>query len=155
MSNYDVAKKWHDQIKDSGHSLNVFYEHEVIYSYGYHFPMALITKFNYEGKNIVLVNSNTYSNSTAKHLSHVRSVCNNDATIEMPTDLLKKFMDILRYNGDTKQIVSLKKEVAGLLNNEIAENENKLKRARVEWSKNNYKRQIDNRHEQLQVLAVI
>lgn len=150
MSNRQVAIKWREQIKDEGKSLNIFYEHEVIYSYGYHFPIAFITKYTYNGKNIVLMNSNRYSNTTSRHVHHVKMACIDDITIEMPTDLLKQFIKCLTYPMLTNAI---KSEVEAYILGKIANSEAKLKRARVhKWL---HEHDIREYREQLQALAVV
>lgn len=45
---------------------NMFYEDDVIYSYGYHFPMA-IRLYKEDGSEYYLFNNDSYSNSTSKH----------------------------------------------------------------------------------------
>ena len=65
-SNYDVAHRWANGIGDSCHGSNMFFEGDSIYSYGYHFRMAM----KYKG--VVLYNENRYSTTTAKHQSYVR-----------------------------------------------------------------------------------
>jgi hypothetical protein len=44
----------------------MFFEHETIYSYGYHFKLAQFVN-NKEGQRCVLINSKSYSNTTSKH----------------------------------------------------------------------------------------
>ena len=68
MNNRELFHRWANRVKDHGKSGNVFYEGPVLYSYGRHFPLAVLTgKAAPDGKEIVLVNSRTYSSTTAKH----------------------------------------------------------------------------------------
>lgn len=152
MNNKQVAQNWREQTKDNGHSLNMFFEQEVIYSYGYHFPMAYITKETYNGKTIVLQNSDRYSNTTARHLHHMRMECIGDAIVEMPTDLLKQFIKCLTYPMLTQEV---KNEVRSYLEKELGATEKKLVKARKDWSKEMYQRDIDNYREQIRALEVI
>lgn len=146
MSNKDVAAKWRAQIKDRGNSLNMFFEHDVIYSYGYHFPMAQITNKLYKGKAIILQNSDRYSNTTARHLSHMRGECYGDAVIEMSTDLLKK---AIRHDADINYIKDdIRKEIQERIDTATL----KRDRARKEWSKEMHQRDIDENLGQLEVL---
>jgi hypothetical protein len=61
------ANKLQENARNSGRTL--FFENKIIYSYGYHFPIAK----HYE--NFVLFTTRGYSNTTAKHISLVRSAC--------------------------------------------------------------------------------
>lgn len=69
VSPAQVAHLWANQIQDEaknpGH--NFWFKKDTIYSYGYHFPIAI----HYKG--IVLFTLQTYSNTTAKHIQAVRS----------------------------------------------------------------------------------
>lgn len=77
---------------------NVFFEQNVLYSYGHHFPMAVFhdkkVKFRKgwkitadTDKTIVLINSRKYSNTTAKHLSEARSALSQYTQIECPAPM--------------------------------------------------------------------
>ena len=39
-NHHEVCHFWANQIQDSGKASNMFYERDIIYSYGYHFPIA-------------------------------------------------------------------------------------------------------------------
>lgn len=66
-----VAHYWANQVQDEARSTDgrLFFENKTIYSYGRHFPIA--THY----KDVVLFTLDTYSNTTAKHISEVRSAC--------------------------------------------------------------------------------
>lgn len=68
-SHYDVAHRFANGIGERCHGNNVFFEGDTIYSYGYHFPMAI----KYNGK--LLFNDARYSVSTSKHQAIVLSAC--------------------------------------------------------------------------------
>lgn len=51
---------------------NVFFKEDKIYSYGYHYLLAEFIK-NEKGDEAIMINDNGYSNTTAKHISQVRS----------------------------------------------------------------------------------
>lgn len=70
-SNSQVAHVWAQQTQSSGKSSNLFFEDTCIYSYGRHYLAAKIHTI--KGKKIALINSDTYSPSTGKHLSEIRS----------------------------------------------------------------------------------
>lgn len=150
MNNRQVAEKWHDQIKDSGHSMNMFFEHDVIYSYGYHFPMAIITKSTHNGRQIVVQNSYGYSNSTAKHLNYMRAQCYGDAVITIGTPLLKRLTIPTLSNLDLRE---WKKEAKSEIEARMRDQEAKLSRARADHMKELYKRDIAENLEQLEALS--
>ena len=73
MSHSTVSHRWFHQIgnqrtnENAYDSGNMFYNEKIIYSYGKHFALAI--RF----ENIVVINSKSYSNSTAKHFGHVQN----------------------------------------------------------------------------------
>jgi hypothetical protein len=69
-SHIEVAHIWASQSQYEGRAGNVFFEDGVIYSYGYHFPVA---RFAPEYGNVVLFTSRGYSSSTGKHKSLIRA----------------------------------------------------------------------------------
>lgn len=69
FSNAQTAHVWAQQTQPYGHSKNMFFRENKIYSYGEHYLAAVIHKV--KGKRIALVRSDTYSNSTSKHLSDI------------------------------------------------------------------------------------
>lgn len=82
-------------------SRNFFFERNVIYSYGYHFPIAKILD-----SGIVLFTNRGYSNTTAKHIAAVRSALNhkdkiyvNNPTASV-TDNLRAFSNDLKAQFD-------------------------------------------------------
>ena len=85
MNNSQVCHIWANQTQSSGKGSNLFFEHTVIYSYGYHFPIAA-----FYGDNAVLFNSSGYSNTTAKHQNYARrALAYNVQIIECPDVLLQ------------------------------------------------------------------
>lgn len=72
MDNHNLIHHWANQVKPAEKCGNVFYEGRKIYSYGYHFCMARILD------NGAVIHTNaSYSVTTAKHLSIVRSATSN------------------------------------------------------------------------------
>lgn len=94
---------------------NIFFEGETIYSYGYHFPMARLTgKFDENGVEYVLVTTDTYSNTTAKHLSNVRGAVSHLNIVYVPTltsynNMVSKWVYEFRQIGE-KHAVARKPE---------------------------------------------
>jgi hypothetical protein len=68
-SHNEAAHIWASQSQYEGRAGNIFFENGVIYSYGYHFPVA---RFAPEFGNIVLFTNRGYSSSTGKHKSLIR-----------------------------------------------------------------------------------
>lgn len=67
-SNNEAAHIWASRSQASGRAGNVFFENDIIYSYGRHFPVA---KFGDDGVTVLFTNRG-YSNSTGKHKSLIR-----------------------------------------------------------------------------------
>jgi hypothetical protein len=66
FNNSELSHIWANQTQSHGTGSNMFFEHETIYSYGYHFKLAQFVN-NKEGQRCVLINSKSYSNTTSKH----------------------------------------------------------------------------------------
>lgn len=90
MNNKQLAKRFAEGAT-SGKASNMFIEGDTIYSYGYHFKIAQRLNTN----DIVIVNSDSYSNSTSKHQGHVRGYLNYDYIIEAPGCRLQDAGDYL------------------------------------------------------------
>lgn len=67
---------------------HVFMEKGVLYSYGYHFPIAL----KLEG-GLYLFNSDGYSNTTARHKGLLKRAVGEDRLIMVNTEKLKKAIE--------------------------------------------------------------
>ena len=67
----EIAHLWANKVQTEARTPNssFYFNHDVIYSYGSHFPIAV----HYNGK--ILFTTRTYSNTTASHLSLVKSAC--------------------------------------------------------------------------------
>lgn len=63
----EVADYWAANRQPSGRASRMFFENKIIYSYGYHFPIAKIL----DGRNCLFTLAG-YSNSTSKHILHTR-----------------------------------------------------------------------------------
>jgi hypothetical protein len=77
-SHSEVAHIWATQSQALGRASRVFFEGEVIYSYGHHFPVA---RFAPEFGDIVLFTSRGYSSSTGKHKSLIRAAIPNSYNV--------------------------------------------------------------------------
>ena len=66
-SHAEVAHYWANKVQPSGRASRMFFENEKIYSYGHHFCIARHLPLG-----AVAFTTQTYSNSTSKHISYVR-----------------------------------------------------------------------------------
>lgn len=74
--NSTVAHYWANKNQsEASNGSNFFYENDIIYSYGRHFQIAKHV-INENRDRAVLFTQQTYSNTTAKHISIVRQACN-------------------------------------------------------------------------------
>lgn len=74
--NSTVAHYWANKIQsEASNGSNFFYENDIIYSYGRHFQIAKHV-INENRDRAVLFTQQTYSNTTAKHISIVKQACN-------------------------------------------------------------------------------
>jgi hypothetical protein len=71
-SQAQLAHIWAQQTQSEGRTSNMFFRDTEIFSYGNHYLAADIHTTS-DGKKFAIVNSYNYSNSTAKHLSRIRS----------------------------------------------------------------------------------
>lgn len=84
MSSHDeVAHAWANKTGRHRKGHNMFYEGDTIYSYGYHFPIArhMTTP---DGRNVVLFTTDSYSVSTAKHLTITARACRHLRVFHVP-----------------------------------------------------------------------
>ena len=70
QSNSELSKVFANQTQTLGRSNSMFFEHQIIYSYGYHYEIAKIV-YTDKGEDIAFINSNGFSSTTAKHTNHV------------------------------------------------------------------------------------
>lgn len=86
-SGIDVAHAWAHQTQEyARNSGDTFYfRGDTIYSYGNHYPIATIVNSATTGNKAILFNTKSYSSTTAKHKSWVRSaIPYSDNVIEVP-----------------------------------------------------------------------
>lgn len=72
----EVAHYWANKVQTNGKSSNMFFQGEVIYSYGYHFPIA-----KHINNNLILFTSKGNSISTSKHLGITRAAIPNEIEV--------------------------------------------------------------------------
>jgi hypothetical protein len=82
MNNSQCAHLWANKSRTSGKGSNLFFDGETIFSYGHHFPIAR------HHKGVVLFTRDSYSVTTSKHCSQVRSAISH-LTIFYSADVTK------------------------------------------------------------------
>jgi len=79
--------------EENGKTPNLFIDGNVVYSYGYHFPIALRLKDNGEFRYIL--NSDGYSNTTARHKNIIKNaVGENNILFFVDTNKLKNIISL-------------------------------------------------------------
>lgn len=139
MNNNQLAHIWANQTKENGKGNNMFFEGKKIYSYGTHYQIAEL--FEVKGKTVVFVNSNGYSNTTAKHTSIVCQACSHLEQFHIP------FMkDFYSYSYRSKQYFEPNKQsiadfLLQIVNNHIYEQKQARTNGRyVEAAKREYRK---------------
>ena len=82
-SHNEVAHVWASQSQPEGRGGNIFFEDQVIYSYGRHFPVA---RFAPEFGAVVLFTNRGYSSSTGKHKTIIRGAIPNSFEVVYCSD---------------------------------------------------------------------
>lgn len=80
MNNSMVAHLWANEMKESAHGSNFYFEGESIYSYGRHFEVGRIVR-NKRGEKAYLINDIYRSFSTSKHQSCVCDAIPTDSKV--------------------------------------------------------------------------
>lgn len=83
----DLAHKWAQQTQEEGRCSNGFFEGDIIYSYGKHFPIARIYT-NEKGERTVFFTTRTYSSTTAKHIRYTDNACSHMDMLYMSNPVL-------------------------------------------------------------------
>ena len=85
------------QIEGKTSGRNFFFERNVIYSYGYHFPIARILE-----SGIVLFTNRSYSNTTAKHINKVSYALNHKDKIYVNNPNASVVDNLIAFSNDLK-----------------------------------------------------
>lgn len=89
---------WAQQTQSEGRSANVFFEGATVYSYGYHYPLGLITT-NKKGEKAAIINDAGYSSTTSKHIGAARYAVNHYKRFDLPnTNAMKALVEAQSYN---------------------------------------------------------
>ena len=95
MNNQQVAHLWANQSRESAKGSNFYFNGKSIWSYGYHFEVGRIVETE-KGKEIVLLNGESYSISTQRHQSYARQACNHLESYDFPLHN-SRFSTIVRH----------------------------------------------------------
>lgn len=130
FNNSELCHVFAQQTQDYGRNQGetLFFEGNVIYSYGHHYPLAKITN------GFCLVNSSRYSNTTAKQTSYLMRAVN------------EKILNVPNPKASTKE--EHRKNLDSFVEN-VLTFENKRQRARTEENKDFYEMQARKEVEQL------
>lgn len=102
----DVAHNWAHQTGRKTRGFNMYYDGETIYSYGRHFPLArFFTAPN--GERVVLINTDSYSNSTSKHKTIVRRALGYD--VNSRNVFVTDSGDIISYPSESNALRTIEK----------------------------------------------
>ncbi len=89
----EVCHVWASRQQSDGRASRIFFEHDTIYSYGGHFPIAKFQKMP-NGETVVLFNTDDYSRSTSGHKHEVRcAIPDKYAVFEMTSRCWNSYKD--------------------------------------------------------------
>lgn len=141
-ANYELAQAFERITLGNDQSMqgsNMFAENETVYSYGYHFPIATKTIERLNGKPVLLFNKDGYSNTTARHKSHVAQAFSSWELIEIPTKDLQAYTSMVNHRDDSRN-ASVRENIIKSLWDQQKEYANKAIRARKEENRDFYGR---------------
>lgn len=94
-SHAQTAHVWaqREYLRGRASDQRMFFEGSTIYSYGYHFPAA-----KFVTDDIVLINNDSYSVSTSKHMGYVRNAVSHKTRLHVSTRVIKAFADYTDNN---------------------------------------------------------
>ncbi len=101
-SNAQLSHAWANQTQETGKGSNMYFNGNVIYSYGSHYEIAQIV-ITPNGQRVYFVNSNGYSNTTAKHTNHVwKAIPDIYPAFKVPFTITQSY-----YAGSRSQLFSV------------------------------------------------
>jgi hypothetical protein len=97
-SNSQLAHAWANQLQYEGRANSMFFYGPVIYSWGQHYEIARYVDAP-NGQKVCFINSNGYSNSTAKHTRHVsNAIPDGIPTFYVPFAVDRSFYSYTNYH---------------------------------------------------------
>lgn len=149
LNNREVAERYGHTDISEGTGSNLFIEGRAVYSYGHHFPIAVKTDAKYNGRPIILWNSDGYSMTTAKHKSYIGGELGDYMRIEASTEALQSYINVIEYLGDMRGTLS---DIDKELDARHDRYEEKRQRARTEASRQSWEHQRAEVVEMMQAL---
>lgn len=109
---------WAQQTQDEGRCSNIFFERkEVVYSYGYHYPLGFITT-NKKGETAAIINTEGYSVTTSKHIGEARGATRHYKQIFLPsTAAMKGLVTAFRLSQARDITKALSNAIVDCINN--------------------------------------
>lgn len=89
-SHATLSHAWANELQSEGRASSMFFYGPVIYSYGHHYEIARLIDAP-TGQKVCFINSNGYSNSTAKHTNHVSRA--------IPQNIVKFYVPFVKSGG--------------------------------------------------------
>lgn len=106
MKNKDVAEDFANGLSESK-TENMFLEKNVVYSYGYHFPIAIRLQGSSWGEFEFIYNQDGYSSSTSRHKSLVMRAINQKVGSVIKVGNTQFLKDVISKNiTTTKEFVA-------------------------------------------------
>ena len=100
MRNEEFIKKFFNSNGGNAKNQHIFYEDNVLYDYGYHFPLAIKLNNGY-----VIVNKYKYSRTTSRHQNIILNNVDNDKLIQYNTYEMRDIINISPKITDIKEIM--------------------------------------------------
>ena len=151
MTNKQTMQAFINQVKEKGNNStkSIFFEGNIVYSYGYHYPLGYSYGYHYPLgiliNNTLVVNGESYSNSTSKHRNDLLSSFGYGDYIDAPTEAMQELR---------KENIKEFKELAIAYHNDLINKAmKKLERARTDNSKEFYKREIEESEQQIGLIT--
>lgn len=94
-SNTETIKTFNKQSQSHGRGGNLFFEGYTLYSYGYHYPLAMFVE-----SDTILINNEGFSNTTARHIYKTKCITDDRKqlfTTEVCLSLVLNEMENLHY----------------------------------------------------------
>lgn len=95
----DLVNGYYEEKSKDGKAGNMYFEGDVLYSYGEHFPLAVRTAYDQ-----YIINGDKYSSSTTNHQGIVFSAIPNDKRVEVPFSALGNVTGELRRRIDLDEV---------------------------------------------------
>ena len=92
-TNEQVIKVFNEQSQYEGRANRLYFEGDILYSYGRHYPLAIFTPYDF-----VLINDDGYSPTTNKHIGLARAI------VKSKKQMLLSQIDLIRVSQQLEQL---------------------------------------------------